>query len=96
MWERNAYGSQKDPVTLGEAQVWIGGENLTSVLPSQCNNIVVGELEGEALPEVSSEVRLEEVVPLPEEIPSMVKLDAPQSREVMFLIFAVENVVDGS
>ena len=31
----------------------------------------------------------------PEEIPSMVKLDAPQLGEVLLLIFAAESIVDG-
>ena len=70
-------------------------ESLTSVFPGQSNNIVVENVEGEALSEVLLEVRLEEVVSTSEEIPSMVKLDAPQPGKVVFLIFGTESVVDG-
>jgi hypothetical protein len=43
---------------------------------------MVEHIEREALSEVSLEVRLEEVVSPLEEIPSMVKLDAPQLGEL--------------
>ena len=62
-------------------------ENSASILPSQCDDGVMEDVEGEALPEVSLEVRLEEVVPPLEEIPSVVKLDALELGEVVVVIF---------
>jgi hypothetical protein len=57
---------------------------------------MVEHLEGEALSEVPLEVQLEEVVSPSEEIPSMIKLDAPQLGEVTVLIFGAESVVGSS
>ena len=69
-------------------------ESLTSVFPGQSNDIVVENVEGEALSEVLLEVRLEEVVSTSEEIPSMVKLNAMQLGEFVFLVFGIESVAD--
>ena len=55
---------------------------------------MVEHIERETLSVVSIEVRLEEVVASLEEIPSMVKLDAPQLRKVVFRIFGAESVVE--
>ena len=52
------------------------------------------DVEGEALPEVSLEVQLEEVISPLEEIPSVVKLDASQLGEVVVVAFRAEHVVD--
>ena len=51
-------------------------------------------IEREALSEGSLEVRLEEVISSLEEIPSVVKLDAPQLRKVVLLIFGAEDIVE--
>ena len=59
-----------------EAEMWVGEESLTSVLPGQGNDVMVEHVEGEAFPEVSLEVGLEEVVSPLEEIPSVAKLNA--------------------
>ena len=75
-------------------KVRVGEENLTSILPSQGNDIMVEYIERETLSEVSLEIRLEEVVPSLEEIPSVVKLDAAQLRKLVRLIFGAENIVD--
>jgi len=53
-------------------------------------------VEREALSEVLLEIRLDEVVPPMEEIPSVVKLDSPQLGELLLLIFGTESVVDSS
>ena len=54
------------------------------------------DIEREAFPGVSPEVRVDEIVSSSEEIPSIVKLDAPQLREFVFLILGAENIVGGS
>ena len=69
-------------------------ENSTSILPSQGDDFVVEDVEGETLSGVPIEVRPEEVVSPLEEIPSMVKLDTPQLRKVVLLIFGAENIVE--
>jgi hypothetical protein len=92
--ERNPDRSHKDLVTLGEVKMWVGEENLASILSSQGDDIMVEYIERETLSEVSPEIQLEEVVSPLEEIPSMVKLDAPQLREVVFLIFGAEGIVE--
>ena len=74
---RNQYCSPQDPITLAKVEAWVRVENSTSVLPGQGDHVMVEDVEGEALSEVSLEVRLEEVMSSPKEIPSMVKLDAP-------------------
>jgi len=74
--------------------MWVGEENLASVFPSQGDNIVMEHIEGETLSEVPFEVRLEEVVPSLEEIPSMVELNAPQLREVMPIILGADSIVE--
>jgi len=94
-WKRNAHSSHKYPVTLVEVEVWVREERLTSILPNQSNDIMVEDVEREALSDVSLEVQLKEVVPPIEEIPSMVQLDAPQLGEFVMLILGSESVVDG-
>ena len=54
------------------------------------------DIEREAFPGVSAEVRVDEIVSSSEEIPSIVKLDAPQPREFMLLILGAENIVGSS
>ena len=71
-------------------------ENLASGLPSQSNNIMVEHFEREAFPEISLEVRLEEVISFLEEMPSMVQLNAPQLGEIVLLVLGVKNIVDSS
>ena len=63
-------------MALADVKVWIRVENLTSIVPSQSNDIVVEDIEREASSEVSLEIRMKEVVPPSKEIPSTVKLDA--------------------
>ena len=81
------YSPPKNPVTLVNVEVWVGEENSTGVLPSQSDDIMVEHVEGEVLPVVSHEVRLEEVMRPLEEIPSVIQLNAPQLGEVVLLIF---------
>ena len=55
---------------------------------------MVEHIERETVSEGSLEVRLEEVVSLLEEIPSMIKLDTAQLRKLVCLIFGAESIVD--
>ena len=55
---------------------------------------MVEDVERETLPVVPIKVRPEEVVPLLEEIPSMVNLDTPQLGKVMLLISRAESIVE--
>jgi len=55
---------------------------------------MVEDIEREAFSEVPLKVRVEEVVSSLEEVPSMVKLDAPQLREFTPLILGAKNAVD--
>ena len=89
------YGSLKNPVTLVEVEAWVREENSTGVLPSQSDDIVVEHVEGEALPMVSLEARLEEVVSPLEEIPSMIQLDTLQLGEFVPFIFGAESIIGG-
>jgi len=91
--KKNTHRSLKDLVTLEEVEVWVRVERLTSILPNQSNDIMVEDVERETLSEVLLEVQLKEVVPPIEEIPSMVKLDAPQLGEFVMLIIGSESVV---
>ena len=75
-------------------EVSIGVESLASVFPSQSDHVMVEHIERETLSEISLEARLEKVVPPFEEIPGMVKLDALQLGEFVFLILGAERVVD--
>ena len=54
------------------------------------------DTEREAFSGVSSEIRMEEVVSPSEEIPSMVKLDAPQPGELPSPILGAEIIVGSS
>ena len=92
--ERNTYGTHKNLVTLIEIEVSIRVESLASVFPNQSDHVMAEHIERETLSEISLEVRLEKVVPLFEEIPGMVKLDASQLGEFVFLILRAECVVD--
>jgi len=92
--ERNAHSSHKNLVTLVEIEVWVREEGLTSILPGQSNDLMVEDVEREALPEVLLEVRLEEVVPALKEIPSMVQLETPQLGEFVSFILGAESVID--
>ena len=89
------YGSLKNPVTLVEVEAWVREENSTGVLPSQSDDIVMEHVEGEALPMVSLEARLEEVVSPLEEIPSMMQLDTLQLGEFVPFIFGAESIIGG-
>ena len=55
---------------------------------------MVEHIERETLAEVSLEIQLEEVVSPLKEIPSMVKLDAPQLGKVVLLISGAESIVE--
>ena len=92
---RKAYSPHKDPVTLIEVEVWVREENLTSIFPSQSNDVMVEHVEREALSEVFLQVRPKEVVSLSEEIPSVVKLDSLQLGEAVLLILRSESIVGG-
>ena len=50
------YSSPKNLVTFVEVEVWVGEENSTGVFASQSNDIVVEDVEREALSQVSLEV----------------------------------------
>jgi len=67
---------------------------MTSILPGQGDDVMVEDVEREALSKVLLEIRLEEVVSPSEEIPSMVKLDSPQLGEFALLILGAESIVD--
>ena len=69
-------------------------EHPASILPSQSDDFVVEYVEGKTLSQVSSKVRLKEVMSPLEEVPGMVKLGAAQLGELVFLILGAENVVD--
>ena len=69
-------------------------ESPTGILPGQCNDVMVEDVEREAFSGVFLKVRLEEVVSPSEEIPSMVKLDAPQLGEFALLILGAERTVE--
>jgi hypothetical protein len=71
----------------------VGEENPTSILPTQSNDVMVEDVEREALAEVLFQVRLKEVVSTLEEFPSVEKLNARQLGEVVLLIFGTKSVV---
>ena len=93
---RNPHQSPKDLVALTEGKVLVKEESLTSILSGQDDDIMVECIERETLYEISLKVRLEEIVPPLEEIPSVVKMDALQLRKVVILIFGAENIVESS
>jgi len=76
-WMRDTHGPHKKFVALVEVEVWVRVESLAGIFSSQSNDVMVEHIKGEAFPEVLLEIRVEEVVPPLEEIPSMVKLDTP-------------------
>jgi len=55
---------------------------------------MVEHIKRETLSEVPLEVRLEKVVSPLEEVPSMIKLDAPQLRKLVDLIFEAESIAE--
>ena len=67
---------------------------MASIIPGQSDDSVVENVEGKPLSEVLLVVRHEEVVSPSEEIPSMVKLNAMQLGEFVFLVFGIESVAD--
>jgi len=73
--------------------VLVREESSTSILSGQGDDIVLEHIERETLSEVSLEVRLEEVVSVLEEIPSVVELDAPQLRKFVLLVSGIEGIV---
>lgn len=75
--EEGAYGSHENLVTLIDAEVGIAEKKLAGVLPAQGDDFVAEDIEIEALPRVFFVARTEEVVASFEEIPSVVRLDAP-------------------
>jgi hypothetical protein len=70
--DRNAYSSHENLVTIIDAEVWMRKKYMTSILPSQSDDFVVEYVERKALSHVSFVVGLKEVVPTPEEVPSMI------------------------
>ena len=91
--ERSPHRSHQDFVALVEVDMRVGIESSTGIFSNQSNDVVMEHVERETLSEVSLEVRLEEVVTLSEEIPSMVKLDAPQSGKFVRLVFGAERII---
>ena len=89
---RNPHRPHKDLVTLVEGKVLVGVESLTSILPNQGDDIMMEHIERETLSEVSLEIRLEKVVSTLEEVPSMIKLDAPQLGKFVAFILGAENI----
>ena len=75
--EKGTHSPHQKFVALVEVEVWVRVESLAGIFPGQSDDIMVEYIEGEALAEVSLEIRVEEIEPPLEEIPSMVKLDAP-------------------
>jgi len=92
--KRNSHPSHEDLVTLVEGKVLIRVESLTGILPDQGDDIMVEHVERETLSKVPLEVPLEKVVSPLEEIPSMVKLDAPQLRKLVVPIAESESIVE--
>jgi len=90
--ERNPHRPHKDLVTLLEGKLLVGEESSTSILSGQDDDIVLEHIKRKTVPEVSLEVRLEEVVSILEEVPSMIKLDAPQLGKFVVLILGAENI----
>ena len=91
---RNTYSSPQNLVTLADVEMGVGEENSTSILPTQSNDVMVEDVEREALAEVLFQVRPKEVVSPVEEFPSVEELNARQLGEVVLLIFGTESVVD--
>jgi hypothetical protein len=94
--EGNTHRAHENSVTLAYVEVEAGKEMSTGTLPGQNYDFMMEDVERKALSQVSFEVRLEEVVPPSEEIPSMVKLYTPQLGELVLLIFGTESVVGSS
>ena len=70
--------------------------NSTSILPGQSNDIVVEYIERKAFSEGPFEIGLEEVVSPSIEIPSMIKLNAPQLGNPVRVFSGTESIVGGS
>jgi len=90
---RDAHSSHQDPVTLVDVQVLVRKKSFAGFFPNQSNDGMVEHIEREVLAEVSTEIRMEEVESPLEEIPSVVKLDAPQLGEVVLSIFGAKCIV---
>ena len=71
------------------------GVNIRSSGLRDCNKFVVEHVERKTLSGVPFEIRLEEVEAPLEEVPGMVKLDAPQLGELTSLVFGAECIVGG-
>ena len=91
--ERNTHSSLENPVTPAELKVWVGVENLASVVPIQSNDSVVKHVERETFSQVLLKVRTEEIVSPSEEIPSVVKLEPGQFGEPALIILGAEAVI---
>jgi len=76
-WERYTHSPHQKFVALVEVEVWMRVESLAGIFPGQSNDCMVEHIKGEALAVVFLEIRVEELEAPLEEIPSMVKLDAP-------------------
>jgi hypothetical protein len=90
---RNTYSSHENLVTPADVEMGVGEENPTSILSTQSNDVMVEDVEREALAEVLFQVRLKEVVSTLEEFPSVEKLNARQLGEVVLLIFGTKSIV---
>ena len=92
--EGNPYPSDEDHNPLGDMKIR-GIYKPTSILPGQSNDIVVEDIERKAFSEGPFEIGLEEVVSPLVEIPSMIKLNAPQLGKVLRISLGAESKVGG-
>ena len=93
MYQGNAYNSPQKLGTLAEVKLRARIQNPTSVLPGQCDYLVVEHVERKT-PRVSLEVRQEEIVALVEELPSMVQLNSPQLGKPISIALGPEGKID--
>ena len=89
----DTHSSHEKFVALIEIEVRVRVKSFPPLFPNQSNDVMVEHVEGKALSEVLLEIRVEEVVPPLEEIPSVVKLDSPQPGEALLFILGAERIV---
>ena len=94
MHERNPYPSDEDLVPLAEFKIR-GIYKPTGILPRQSEDIMVEYVERKTLSEGPFEIRFEEVVSPLVEIPSMIKLNAPQLGKLVRIFSGDERIVGG-
>ena len=91
---RNTYPSDEDHDSLADMKIR-RIYDLTSIFPRQSNDVVVEYIERKTLSEVPFEVGLEEIVSRLIEVPSVIKLNAPQPGKLVRLFFRAEKIVGG-